>query len=51
MAQPEREYVMVAAGPGDARHLTEEAREAVEGADVVFGAPSVIARARRRPAS
>ena len=37
---------MVAAGPGDARHLTEEAREAVEGADVVFGAPSVIARAK-----
>jgi precorrin-6Y C5,15-methyltransferase (decarboxylating) len=46
LAQPEREYVMVAAGPGDARHLTEEAREAVEGADVVFGAPSVIARAK-----
>ena len=46
LAQPEREYIMVAAGPGDARHLTEEAREAVEGADVVFGAPSVIARAK-----
>ncbi len=46
LAQPEREYVMVAAGPGDARHLSEEAREAVEGADVVFGAPSVIARAK-----
>ena len=30
LAQPEREYVMVAAGPGDARHLSEEAREAVE---------------------
>ena len=46
LAQPEREYVMVAAGPGDARHLSEEAREALEGADVVFGAPSVIARAK-----
>ena len=46
LAQPEREYIMVAAGPGDARHLSEEAREAVEGADVVFGAPSVIARAK-----
>ena len=37
---------MVAAGPGDARHLTQEAREAVEGADVVFGAASFIERAR-----
>ena len=46
LAQPEREYAMVAVGPGDARHLSEEAREAVEGADVVFGAPSVIARAK-----
>ena len=46
VADPEREYVMVAAGPGDARHVTEEARAAVDGADVVFGAPSVIARAR-----
>ena len=46
VAKPVREYAMVAVGPGDARHLTEEAREAVEGADVVFGAPSVIARAK-----
>ena len=46
IVRPEREYVMVAAGPGDARHLTQEAREAVEGADVVFGAASVIERAR-----
>ena len=45
ISRPEREYVMVAAGPGDARHLTEEAGKAVEEADVVFGAPSVIARA------
>ena len=29
IAQPRREYVMVAAGPGDARHLTPEAREAI----------------------
>ena len=42
-----REYVMVAAGPGDARHQTEEARRAVEEADIVFGAPSVIRRAIR----
>ena len=46
VAMPAREYVMIAAGPGDARHLTEEAREAVEGADVIFGAPTVIARAK-----
>jgi precorrin-6Y C5,15-methyltransferase (decarboxylating) len=37
---------MVAAGPGDARHLTLEAREAIGEADIVFGAPSVIARAK-----
>ena len=46
ISRPEREYVMVAAGPGDTRHLTEEAGKAVEEADVVFGAPSVIARAK-----
>ena len=41
------EYVMVAAGPGDERHLTEEAREAVREADIVFCAPTVVERARR----
>ena len=46
ISRAEREYVMVAAGPGDTRHLTEEAGKAVEEADVVFGAPSVIARAK-----
>ena len=46
IAQLKREYVMVAAGPGDARHLTPEAREAIGEADIVFGAPSVIARAK-----
>lgn len=40
-----REYVMIAAGPGDARHITQEAWEAVREADVVFGAPSVVRRA------
>lgn len=45
--QPEREYVMVAAGPGDARYLTEEARAAVDKADIVFGAQSVLDRARK----
>ena len=44
---PEREYVMVAAGPGVAEYLTEEAREAVRDADVVFGASSVLERAQK----
>lgn len=42
----EREYVMVAAGPGDAGHLTGEAKAAVDEADIVFGAPSIIKRAK-----
>lgn len=44
---PEREYVMVATGPGDVGHLTGEARDAVRGAEVVFGAPSVVVRAKK----
>ena len=43
----EREYVMAAAGPGDAGYLTDEVRTAVERADVVFGAQSIIEKARK----
>lgn len=42
-----RDYVMVAVGPGDERHLTDAARHAVDKADIVFGAPSVLERAKR----
>ena len=38
---------MVAVGPGDERHLTDAARHAVDKADIVFGAPSVLERAKR----